>query len=502
MNPYWRERIVAVGAALMAVWLAFDLAQGAIMMPLLVVAIALAAILTRMTGVGVDVIVISFLWMGYVIGNRGFAQLMPVPGVPLLPAEIGLAIATSCLLWRCARDKRLPWHRDSLNYALLAWMLVGTARVIFDFPHDGILALRDYATVYYVAFFFIVQQFAQDERTRHFLLKSLFVTSACLPVVFTLFELFPEFFLGKLLIRGVPLVFFKGDLAPTFLTVASILLFLTSPHQHRWWARPLAVVMLVWVFAGDNRASMLGAVVALAWLLRSRFRRFAIVQASVLAAALLVLVTVAGIGHHPWAVDRVRSMTERIISVVDISGHFSYQQEASISKTGNNQFRWVWWQTIAEETMSTNPALGLGFGYDLARGFLQEYNPELAEDFTARSPHNIFVTVLGRMGLVGFALFGWAVALIFLLTWRVVREPDADATSVALSVSVWPILISSCLGVVLEGPMGAVVFWSLLGLANGYQSSLSAREPAATKAFELLEVDPSSALATAPRRAT
>jgi hypothetical protein len=29
------------------------------------------------------------------------------------------------------------------------------------------------------------------------------------------------------------------------------------------------------------------------------------------------------------------------------------------------------------------------------------------------------------------------------------------------------ILTSACFGVVLEGPMGAVVFWSVLGLANG-----------------------------------
>jgi hypothetical protein len=248
MNPLWRERIVTVAAALLAVWLAFELAQGAIMVPLLIGMIGLAAILTRLTGVAIDAIAISFLWVGYIIGNRGFAQLMPVPGLPILPGEIGLGLAGACLLWRCARNKHLPWQRDSLNYALLTWMIVGAARFAFDFPRAGFVALRDFATVYYVAFFFITQQMTQDERTRRFLLKSLFVTSACLPVIFTLFEIFPEFFLGKLLIRGVPLIFFKGDLAPTFMGVASIMLFLTSPDRHcgcsretiarRCWERP------------------------------------------------------------------------------------------------------------------------------------------------------------------------------------------------------------------------------------------------------------------------
>src|SRR4051812_49184376 len=102
MNPIWRERLVAVIAALLAVWLAFDVAQGAIVLPLVVTAIGLAAILTRLTGISIDAIAISFLLLGYIIGNRGFAQLMPVPGVPLLPAEMGLAVASACLLWRCA----------------------------------------------------------------------------------------------------------------------------------------------------------------------------------------------------------------------------------------------------------------------------------------------------------------------------------------------------------------------------------------------------------------
>jgi hypothetical protein len=31
---------------------------------------------------------------------------------------------------------------------------------------------------------------------------------------------------------------------------------------------------------------------------------------------------------------------------------------------------------------------------------------------------------------------------------------------------VWAIFGSACFGVVLEGPMGAIVFWTLLGVAN------------------------------------
>ena len=35
-----------------------------------------------------------------------------------------------------------------------------------------------------------------------------------------------------------------------------------------------------------------------------------------------------------------------------------------------------------------------------------------------------------------------------------------------LQAAVWVVMISACLGVVLEGPMGAIPFWIMLGLAH------------------------------------
>jgi hypothetical protein len=46
------------------------------------------------------------------------------------------------------------------------------------------------------------------------------------------------------------------------------------------------------------------------------------------------------------------------------------------------------------------------------------------------------------------------------------RRDKTQGESPALFSMCWVILVSACFGVVLEGPMGAVVFWTLLGLAN------------------------------------
>ncbi len=471
MNPIGRERLVAVAAAVLAVWLGYLLADGSWFWPLVASAIGLGAILARLVRAPLDAVAIGLLLLGYMIGNRGFAQLMIIPGVPLLPAEIGLAIAAAFAVLRCTWDKRLPWERDVLNHALLAWMLVGTARFVFDFPQFGFLAVRDYAAVYYVAFFFITQALGREEAHRRFLFRCLLVAGTVMPVAFTLSEAFPAFFLGTLTLRGVPLIFFKGDLAPTFFGAAAVLLYFTTTGRHRWWARPLATLMIAWVLSSDNRASMLGVLGALGWAAVSRFRAFSLVQLGLAGLALLLLVGFASFSDNAWAHTKLRTMGDRARSVVDLSGRFAYRDDASAIKSDNNQFRWVWWRSVADETLSRNPALGLGFGYDLARGFLQNYNPDLADDFTARSPHNIFVTALGRMGLVGLALLGWIYGILIVRTWRVLRDPATDATRAALWIALWPIAISACLGVVLEGPMGAVVFWSLLGLANADRSA-------------------------------
>lgn len=135
-------------------------------------------------------------------------------------------------------------------------------------------------------------------------------------------------------------------------------------------------------------------------------------------------------------------------------------------KSDNNRFRTMWWRAVASETLAQNPAFGLGFGYDLARGFLQEYSPDLTEEFTARSPHSILMSAFGRLGFAGLAVFAGFCGVLAVRTWRVMRDPAAAPLALGLWSSLWVILLSACFGVVLEGPMGAVVFWTLLGLAN------------------------------------
>jgi hypothetical protein len=64
-------------------------------------------------------------------------------------------------------------------------------------------------------------------------------------------------------------------------------------------------------------------------------------------------------------------------------------------------------------------------------------------------------------------------------TWRSLRRDDA-ALDWGLWCGLWIILVSATFGVVLEGPMGAVPFWIMLGLVAAQSRAEPAPAPSET----------------------
>lgn len=467
MNPAWRQRSIALGCALLAVWLGWLLAEGSYLLPALAGIAALAAVLVRATRVPADILLLGLLVIGYIVGGRGFAQLNPVAGLPLFPAEWGLAAGLGWLVVRAALQRTLPWRRDLLNALLLLWLALGTARLAVDLPRHGLMALRDYAMIGYAAFFFIAQRQAEAPRARNFLVGCLgLATAALLPVIF-LFSEYPQFFLTSLTVRGVPLIYLKGDLAATFLAAGSVIIFHAVRGPHRGWGWPLSAAMFLAVLGSDSRAALVAALAATAGLALTRRRAFPAVQAGTAAVVLAAVAALAFSGHSPGAQARLQALSERVASIFDLSGERVYTGEDTVAKGDNNRFRLVWWRTVAAETWREGRWFGLGFGHDLAKSFVQTYDPAMGEDFSARSPHSIVMSAFGRMGCTGLAAFLAIVGAMIVKSWQTLRNRASAPLACGLWAAAGIILISACFGVVLEGPMGAVVFWTVLGLANG-----------------------------------
>ena len=473
MDPRFKTFLMVLAALLLAPLLGWKIAEGELLWPALAVAVAGAVTLTRFTRTSGDVVFLGVVLVGYIVGNRGFAQLQVLGNLPLLPAEAVLLVAGAWRFTLCAFERRLPVKADWLNRLVLLWLIVGSVRVLFDLPEHRILALRDYAMVYYAAFFFLAQHMAQDEGSRRFLIRSLITASVLLLPIGPAYEAFPEAFWSALNVGGAPLVYFKGDLLNTFLGIAALLVFVATPGARRMWVLPVTAAIFAYVLFGTNRASALALLTASGLFAAARRWQFPAWHLGAAGLAGLVAIGAAILTDNDWAQEKIRGAADRIVSLVDPGGSRTYRSEESGNKGDNNRFRLIWWRSVARETMSENPAFGLGFGYDLAGGFVREYSPEIAEEFSTRSPHNLFVTALGRMGLTGLLLWAGIFTLIVTRTWTALRGDDEiDAT---LWSAATMILISSTFGVVLEGPMGALPFWVIVGVAAA-RSELPATE--------------------------
>jgi hypothetical protein len=333
------------------------------------------------------------------------------------------------------------------------------------------MAVRDYAVIYYAFFFFAAQALASHGPSLRLLQRTIIGALALLPATFLL--------LSQQRAGGVlpdwMLIFYKDDLVAACLAAAVFLTFSAMPGRRWMQAGAAAGLQVVLLGIQSSRA----AVVALAtssvwWVVAQRWNYFKM-QAGLFALGATAMVAVASAGKGPES--RFAEIGMRMASIVDFSGTGAYAREEHGYLSDNNRFRIVWWREVATEVAETNILTGLGFGHDLSRGFLQVYDQDLGGQFSARSPHSIVFTTFGRMGLVGLATWLGLVGAMVAATLAAARRArEEDAAPLAWWSAAWVLLVSACFGVVLEGPMGAVLFWSLLGIAN--QLGRSSREAA------------------------
>lgn len=476
MNPSLRVVLIVLLGALAAVVMGIGLANGSLLLSVLAVAVLFWAIVEWAGGPLPEAWLLAVILVGYIIGNRGFAQFSLSSVLPLLPAETVLLVALPALGARMAFGQMRAVYRDSLNYALLAWVLLGAARLPLDISHHGFFALRDFAMVYYTAFFFLGQAFAGHAASARLLKRALTVSFVALPLVAAVEQWVPGYFFTHFTVRGVPIIYHKSDLLAACLAGGFFWLWTRwEKSGHRLWLLPAAANLLMLGTTASSRAAMFAlGVVTVMWLIARRWR-IAAAQVLIVGTAVSVVIFISALGNNNLRQTAVYSTYEHAISIFDLEGTGTYVNRESGDPGQNNRFRMVWWRTVISDTLAQNPVLGLGFGYDLAARFLVEYELLAAEDFATRSPHSMLVSVLGRMGFVGLGLWLVVAGGMLFLTGRCFQQGNLD--SIGLVSLAWVLWFSACFGVVLEGPMGAVVFWTALGLANAGLTDLPADEP-------------------------
>lgn len=471
MSP--KSKLILYGGVgcIIAVITGIDLADESYTLVTAVLLFSAWLIVARLSVAKPDAWAMAAVLVGYVVGNRGFAQFQPSRQLPILPAEALLAFTVPALVARGVLAKTTSgsgWmttiRRDALNYSILAWVLIGALRVPRDVSEFGVNAIRDFATVYYSILFFVAQKFGREPHSRKVLIGAFTLSFALLVPVVVVNLVSPDFLVDHTIVQGIPLIFHKSDLIATSLACGFFWFWTRAMKGRRSWFL-LAGISLALIGAMQSpRSGMAGvAIVTVLWLVTGRWR-IAVAEVSIVALASVAVLAVASFSGRDLKTTAPYSAFEHAVSIFDPAGTGTYINAESGDPGGNNQFRLIWWRDVAEDTLALGPLLGQGFGADLSTRFLADYDLLNDETFAARSPHSVVMTIFGRMGFLGLAAWVAVSASALLVAWRLMKLSDPDSLGLASVVIVmW---ISSTVGVVLEGPMGAVPFWTALGLAN------------------------------------
>jgi hypothetical protein len=202
----------------------------------------------------------------------------------------------------------------------------------------------------------------------------------------------------------------------------------------------------------------------------------------------------AGSGSRTLSAARVM---EEFETLVPLWRDADYQYSASRTSVANVDWRIEYWTWVVTQNRANLSSMlfGIGFGPELT----PQTGPRIKfirnRERPIRSPHNIAVTVFGRMGLVGLGLWIWFHVAFFWLQWRWLsaakRAADGWQTDLAVFLTAYAILmlLAALFGVLLESPFMAAPYFFIIGLSLRLASvylrrpaSPGREEPALTRA--------------------
>jgi O-Antigen ligase len=417
-------------------------------------------------------LVLGILLFGYIVGQSGFGHFSFSPRRGIYLGEVGLMICLGAATTRLAFTRQKIVPKQPLSWAILAFITLGTFRFLFDLrqSNNEMEVVRDFATIYYVVFFFVAFNACRHPGSHLFLQRTLTIALICSIFVSSIFSFFPSLCL-YLLVHDRPVIEPRADLIGSFMGFACILFYVngqTKGHALRWTL--LSFAAFVAFILPMSRATFLGFAAATTLLLLSGQSRF-FLRLGIFVAIGAIAVIPIGLSLKGNDEESIATrLHDKVLAIVEPFGtKQTFASDVGDAAAGNNEFRAIWWQSVIDETNDKSPLVGLGFGYDLAKRFLINYNAVNRYEFDTRSPHSILLTIYGRMGIVGILAFFIVLFHILRSALRcaaAVRSRETSARDIAWWCGALTILVTSCFGVMLEGPMAAIVFWSLLGMAS------------------------------------
>lgn len=403
--------------------------------------------------------VLGVLLLGYAIGGRGFAYL-GIP--PLFVGEMVLAAGLAVVVL-ARRPLRLALTPSMWVLAALGgWVVV---RVVPGVMTYGVDAVRDAMVVGYGLFAFIVAGLVLErpERLADMLRRYRAVVVGVLLFTWGLYlavRLSPDSFPTWPWSNEVHIVENKPGDVLVHLAGVTAFLVLGFKRATLPWLAILVVAVPAMMVGGRGGMMAYLLTMGVFWLMKPASARFGrILYLGAVFVVVGVAVDTSGIevneGSRRLSVEQVWENVQSLFGKSD-----------SFALNTTTEWRLAWWGKIVGYTFGGEYFLeGKGFGINLASddGF------RVDEEESLRSPHNGHLTLLARGGVPAFLLW---LLVHGLWLWETIaawgRARRAGQTAwvgffAFAMVYALGALINASFDVYLEGPMGAIWFWTVFG---------------------------------------
>ena len=416
---------------------------------------------------------IAIICACYFVGGKGFAYQRL--GSLLFIGEAALLLLIGFHLIRCLGGKNDVLPRHPITIPLLIFQIYGFAHLLIDrsyFPF--FFLMKDVATIYYGLFFFLVFPPMLHRPTREYLLKLLPVISALALGLLALFLAVPGleqqvFF--TTMVRGAPLIMPSIDvLIPVCIAFSAFCYFKHLRVSGLWKIVYLfsSVLCTAPLFAQGKAVFYLAFFLFVGALFFVGHWKF-------FATGLLIGVLSTTLLYSLIESRIIQDTNGRFESFInefssfDIAGIGSGKQGFAQE---NVDWRFTWWKMVIEDVMKENPFYGLGLGSDISTQFHATYfqtGIDNTDVLIARYPHNVLITIMGRLGIIGLMIFIPICILIVRELWlgMIKLRASSDEHSPGLAFA-WAFVLAGFANAffqsTFEAPYAAIAFWSMLAV--------------------------------------
>ena len=409
--------------------------------------------------------VAAWLLLTYVVVTRiGHLEVTKlgghVGGVPIFLTEIFLILSfvativvrpVSLLGWVLGGGWAGPVGRTVWLIAVLA-----TVHFALAFSQYGIYAARDFA-IYMYSLFFILTYFAISRREHaiRMLLWSTYagVVAAALLILTTVTDfhvgLYDE---SNRLVLGESIESFgSGDVGGIIaFSLASVATYALLERRHRYFNLVCAIVCFAGIALPQTRSAVFGLGLAGAFSLFALGARHRVILCCLAVSAVGIVALSPLLPEHLPGASALQNLYAAVVSGAE------YHADA------NAQFRLIRWH-LALETWFSSPIFGVGFGTDILPNWLLSID-EL-NTFNYGMPHNTYLTILARTGLVGLALFVFAIVWFLYRAYRLMRAGSGNAHLLAAANMICTMVGFGLFVLFFERPLHGATFWITMAVA-------------------------------------